>query len=236
MATGLRSSPVQPGTCGDHDGDGLIGVAEDEDMDNNFGTINAALAAVGQNGTVTVVEHGTFPETVRLQPVEGASVTLEAAPGVRANLDAVVQGQAGNAERATRPGIYVKGCAACRVTVRNLAIRNFTRGVNVVGRSRVVLQRLRVDGNLHYGISAVDRSRIAIHGSSVNATGYRKDAAGVAKARPGIGIRIGEEARAFIGYTQVTYSRSAGIKARRSRVELRRVDTFGNHPNLALRR
>ena len=234
-ATGLRNSPVEPGTCGDHDGDGLIGAAEDGDLDNNYGTITAALTAVAQNGTVTVVEDGTFPEAVRLTPIEGGSVTLEAAPGVRANLDAVVQGQAGNAERAVEAGVAIKGCEECRVTIRNLGIRNFARGVNVRGRSSVLMQELRADGNLHHGIIARGRARVTISGSSVNATGYRKDAAGVAEASPGVGIRIRDVARALITHTQVANSRSAGIKARRSHVELRHVDAFGNSPNLALR-
>ncbi len=62
-ATGLRQSPVEPGTCGDYDGDGRIGMAEDNDGDNNFGTINAALTAVAQNGRVTIVANGTYGES-----------------------------------------------------------------------------------------------------------------------------------------------------------------------------
>ncbi len=37
---------VTPGTCGDYDGDGRVGTAEDTDeADRVFGTINAALGA-----------------------------------------------------------------------------------------------------------------------------------------------------------------------------------------------
>ena len=234
-ATGLRTSPVEPGTCGDYDGDGLIGAAEDEDLDNNFGTINAGLEAVAQNGTVTIVTNGTFPEAVRLTPVEGASVTLEAAPGVRATLDAVVQGQAGNADRATQSGIHVRGCGGCQVTVRNLATRNFARGLAIHGQSNVLLVGVRAEGNLNYGIKAMDRARLTVRSAVVNATGYRKDAAGVAKAEPGIGVRILDDARASLHNATVSNSRDAGIKARRDNVLLRDVQLFGNHPNLVLR-
>lgn len=226
---------MEPGTCGDYDGDGLIGTAEDEDLDNNFGTINAGLEAVAQNGTVTIVSNGTFPEAVRLTPVEGASVTLEAAPGVRASIDAVVQGQAGNADRATQTGILVRGCSECQVTVRNITARNFARGVAVRGRSQVLLFGIRAEGNLNYGIKAMDRARLTMRRAVVNATGYRKDAAGVAEAKPGIGVKISEAAKASIYHATVSNSRDAGIKAKRDNVVLRDVQLFGNHPNLKLR-
>lgn len=234
-ATGLRMSPVEPGTCGDYDGDGLIGVAEDEDLDNNFGTITGGLEAVAQNGTVTIVSNGTFPEAVRLTPTEGASVTLESAPGVRATIDAVVQGQAGNADRANQSGIHVRGCSECQVTVRNITTRNFARGVSVHGRSHALLVGIRAEGNLNYGIKAVERARLTVRSAVVNATGYRKDAAGVAKAEPGIGVRIADEAKASIYNATVSNSRDAGIKADRNKVLLRDIQVFGNHPNLVLR-
>lgn len=235
-ATGLRKSPVQPGTCGDYDGDGLIGAAEDEDLDNNFGTITAALEAVAQNGLVTIVQNGTFPEAVRLTPTEGGSVTLEAAPGVKATVDAVVQGEAGNAERIAEPGIFVRGCRQCRTTVRNIGVRNFARGVSVRGASSVLLQGIRANGNLHHGISGLDRARMTIRGTTVTATGFRKDAAGVAEAKPGIGIRIGGRAKASIVQSVISNNRAAGIKADRDNVTLRRNQVFGNNPNFALRR
>lgn len=110
-ATGLQTSPVPPNSCGDYDGDGNIGAAEDGDGDNNYGTISAALDAVGQNGRVTIVTSGAFPEVVRLNPVDGANVSLVAAPGVDANIDAVVQGNAGSGDRQNAPGIIIDGCA-----------------------------------------------------------------------------------------------------------------------------
>src|SRR5918993_3800996 len=65
---------VTVGTCGDFDGDGRIGTAEDTDgADRIFGTLNAALgpgtgAAAGtganHNGRITIVTSGRFAETL----------------------------------------------------------------------------------------------------------------------------------------------------------------------------
>lgn len=140
-ATGLQTSPVPAGTCADYDGDGNIGEAEDDDGDNNYGTIGAAVEAVANNGRVTVVANGTFPETVMLAPTEGANLTLEAAPGVDANIDAVVQGDPGSADRQAAPGIVIDGDHDTRVTVRNLMTRNWTDGVLVKGYSHAALDR-----------------------------------------------------------------------------------------------
>src|SRR6185295_8448403 len=63
---------VSPGTCGDFDGDGRIGTAEDTDgADRIFGTLNAAIgpgtgAAAGTganyNGKLIIVTSGRFAE------------------------------------------------------------------------------------------------------------------------------------------------------------------------------
>src|SRR5687768_12969205 len=65
---------VAPGTCGDFDGDGRIGTAEDTDgADRIFGTIFAAIgpgtgAAAGtganHNGLVLIVRSGRFAEPI----------------------------------------------------------------------------------------------------------------------------------------------------------------------------
>ena len=79
---------VPPGTCGDFDCDGRIDVAEDTDnaTDRIFGTINAALAGANgganQNGRVTIVTSGRFPEVVNITAANG-NVTLEGRPAWR---------------------------------------------------------------------------------------------------------------------------------------------------------
>lgn len=154
-ATGLQTSPVPAGTCGDYDGDGNIGMAEDDDGDNNYGTIGAAVAAIANNGRVTIVANGIFPETVTLAPTDQANVTLEAAPGIDANIDAVVQGDAGSGDRQGQPGIVVDGCNTCRVTVRNIMTRNWTVGVLVKGHSHVALDDIRAESNVNYNVQVI---------------------------------------------------------------------------------
>src|ERR1700755_2044304 len=155
---------VAPGTCGDFDGDGRIGSAEDTDgADRIFGTINAALgtgtgAAAGtginHNGRVVIVTSGRFHESVYIgQNQCGAgcpgaaspgNVTLEAAPGVDATIDAQFQGDpaGGNATRLAVNGItvaYIPNTLAGvgrLVILRNLTVRNFTKGAEVSHNAR----------------------------------------------------------------------------------------------------
>ncbi len=235
-ATGLMNSPVLNGTCGDYDGDGRIRMAEDLDGDNNFGTINAALAAVAQNGRVTIVANGTFPEVVVLKPTEGGNVSLEAARGVDANIDAVVQGEPGNEERATRPGIVIRGCDECRTIVRNVMVRNWRVGILVRRDAHAILDEVRVENNLDYGIHAVGRSRVTITDSDVSATGFRKGTAGVGEADPGRGVEFEDRSRGSIVDTTVSGSADAGISVlNRARLEIRNVHVFDNHPNFRFR-
>lgn len=230
-ATGLRTSPVPPGTCGDYDGDGNIGAGEDGDGDNNYGTIGAALAAVAQNGRVTIVSDGVFPEVVTLNPADGANITLEAAPGVDANIDAVVQGADGNADRGGQPGIIVDGCNACRVVVRNVMTRNWTDGVIVQGASHVALDDVRAEGNTNYGIHVVGSARAVISDSEVNGNGFRKTGAGVSAPNPGGGIDFEDGTQGSIYNTTVSGSVDAGVSAPRRAVELDDVQSNDNNPN-----
>lgn len=234
MATGLQTSPVPPGTCGDYDGDGRIGAAEDADMDNTYGTISAAVTAVANNGRVMIVRSGTFPEAIRLTPTEGASIVLAAAPGVDAVVDAVVQGQPGNADRQKLTGIFVQACTACRVAVRNLTVRNWNDGIRLVGHSRALIDTVRAEGNLNFGVRASDSSRVTIRDSSIDATGYRKDATGANKPTHGMGLRLHRDALGSVYDTTISNSFAEGISAPRYRITLRDVQTFQNRPNIRL--
>jgi hypothetical protein len=234
-ATGLQRTVVPPGTCGDHDGDGRIGRSEDDDGDNTFGTINAAVDSVAHNGRVVIVASGTFPEQVTLQPVERASLTLEAARGVDANIDAVVQGEAGGAERSSVPGIIIDGCGDCRVVVRNITTRNWTEGIRVKGMSHAVLENINADGNLNFGIRVRGGSQVVVEKSSVTATGHRKDANGAGEANPGTGIKFTKNARGLVTKTIVSGSEAAGIDVHRRRVDRVSLRLFDNNPNRILR-
>lgn len=229
-----NGGPVPVGTCGDYDGDGRIGTDEDNDGDRVFGTINAANSAAGanNNGTITIVTSGTFPETVTLT----GNVTLQAAPGVDANLDAVLQGDPGNGARQAQPGIIVNAPANRYVVIRNITSRNWTSGIQVNGVSRVAIESCRSEHNINYGIEVNDSARVKVDKSEVNATGFRQSAAGDFPApfnpNPGIGISFEDNARGAVFRTEVSGSFRAGISDRsRGGVRLSDVYLFDNNPD-----
>lgn len=237
---GPNVTSVPPGTCGDFDGDGRIGSAEDTDntTDRIFGTITAALAAANgganQNGRVTIVTSGRFPEVVNITAANG-NVTLEAAPGVEANIDAVLAGDANNVARQAVPGIIVNAPDNRRVVIRNIVSRNWSDGILVMGNSHVTIDKCRLENNRDYGIRIIDAAKVSITNCQVNATGFRQ-APGVDNApNPGIGIEFEGRTSGNVSSTTVTGSFAAGIAADRSNqrnVRLSDVTVFDNNPDL----
>lgn len=234
-------SPVpHPGTCGDYDGDGMIGTAEDNDADRVFGTINGAnttgnaATRVNNNGTITVVTSGLFAETVTLT----GNVTLEAAAGVEANLDAVRQGDPGSAARQSQPGIVVDAPANRQVVVRNIQSRNWTSGFRIKNVSRVALEGVRAEHNINYGIEIDDSARVAISDSEVYATGRRVNPmtgdfpSAASRPNPGTGIEFDGNSTGTVFFTRVTGSFGAGIDANKNRVCLALVNVFDNDPDV----
>ena len=208
---------VAPGTCGDYDGDGLIGTAEDEDGDRVFGTINGANAATAtaanNNGTITIVTSGTFAEQVTLT----GNITLQAAPGVDANIDAVLQGDAGSTARQDTPGIIVNAPANRRVVIRNIASRNWTSGIQVNGESRVSIERCRLEHNVNYGIEVTGNAAVQIDKTEVLATGFRLNSGGIdfpttSTPAPGVGIAFEDNSRGSVFRTTVNGSFAAGLR------------------------
>ncbi len=231
VAPGLQTSAVPAGTCGDYDGDGKIGTAEDADGDNNYGSIGAAVTAVANNGKVTIVANGTFAETVTLAPTAGANITLEGAPGVDANIDAVVQGDPGSVGRQLAPGVIINGADDTRVTVRNIMTRNWTEGVVVNGQSHATLDQVRAENNITYGILVRDSAKVAISEADVSASGFRKNTGGVSTPKPGVGIEFEDSATGSIWKSVVTGSKSAGVSYDKQAVEIFEVQSFDNRPN-----
>jgi hypothetical protein len=218
----LQDTMVMPGTCGDHDGDARIGSAEDTDEpDRVFGTINAALGNVdlgatlnpttaAQNGAVLIVEDGVFPEVVTITAANG-NVSLSAAPGVEANVDAVSQGNAGSGGRQGAPGVIVDAPANRIVTLRNLISRNWTIGYDIRGASRVILDRVRAENNRDYGILVGGSARVAISDSHIASTGFRQ-APNVDNApQPGTGVEFEESSKGSIHDTTIAGSEAAGL-------------------------
>ena len=238
------------GTCGDYDGDGRIGTAEDTDgADRIFGTLNAALgpgagAAAGtginQNGTIIIVASGRFAEQLTIgatadTPNPG-NVTIEAIPGVTADIDAVLQGDpaGGNNTRQDGAGIYIKSPGQTRVIVRNLEVRNFRNGIRITGGAHATLENVRLSNNRDHGIVAEGKSRVAIIDCSVTATGFRVGPAINNTPSPGVGIEFKDDARGLIHSTTVTGSFAAGIKdsAAGTAFKLSHNRLFDNVPNL----
>ncbi len=236
------SSPViTPGTCGDYDGDGRIGTAEDTDGDRVFGTITAALGAGGgtganQNGRVVIVTSGTFAEVVSITAANG-NVTLEAAQGVEANVDAVLQGDPGNGARQQAPGIIVNAPADRFVTIRNIVSRNWTEGIRVSGSSKVLIDDCRIENNTNYGIRVQGHAKVKINNTQVSATGFRVGAADFPRVNtpnPGNGIEYEDDSSGLICNTCVTGSFRAGIENSTrddGDVRLQNVCVFNNNPD-----
>lgn len=226
-------SPVPaPGTCGDYDGDGRIGAAEDGDGDRVFGTITAAngTAGVANNGTITIVSSGLFAETVTIT----GNVTLEAAAGVEANVDAVRQGDARSGARQGQPGIIINAPANRHVTVRNIQSRNWTSGFQILGVSRVALEGVRAEHNVNYGIEIDEAAYVSISNSEVYSTGRRVNPmtgdfpSAANQPAPGAGIEFDGRSIGTVVSTRVAGSTGKGIDAGKNDVCLALVNVFDN--------
>lgn len=237
---------VPAGTCGDYDGDGRIGTAEDTDspFDRVFGTINAANSAAGanNNGMITIVASGTFPEVVTIT----GNVTLQGAPGVVANIDAVVQGEPGSGGRQNAPGIIINAPANRYVVIRNITSRNWTSGIQINGDSRVAIQNCKIENNVNYGIEVTGNARVAISNTEVHGSGFRQSPSGdfptTSNPNPGKGIEFDDNSSGSIFATTVSGSFAAGISdetggsphgrgRRNSNVCVFNSNVFDNHPN-----
>lgn len=218
---------VSPGTCGDFDGDGRIGTAEDTDgADFIYGTIQGALEAIDHNGKVVIVKSGRFHENVYIGQQQGlenpfgaitpGNVTLEAAPGVEASIDAFAQGDsaANNNTRASSAGVavnYTTNGSTRVVTIRNLEVRNFLNGITADNNTRIHIDNVRVENNLNTGIRISNNARAVISRAHVTGTGFRVSTAPVVPFS-GIGIFINQNAQARITDTIISHSAGFGLQ------------------------
>jgi Right handed beta helix region len=210
---------VAPGTCGDYDGDGRIGTAEDTDgADRIFGTINAALgpgtgAAAGTGilfeGTVTIVTSGRFAETI---VIPYGPLTIQAAPGVSADINAVLQGDpvGGNTARQAGTGINIDtNNDYYKIVLRNLTIRNFTTGVRIGGDARVTMDNCRLENNRDFGIRLAADGRLTAKDLRIASTGFRIPVS--APSTPGHAISFEGSSAGSIFHSQITGSFGAAI-------------------------
>ena len=193
-----------------------------------------------------IVASGTYPEIVAITAANG-NVTLEAVPGVEANIDAVLQGDAtppGNAGRQDAPGIVVNAPSDRHVVIRNIVSRNWRSGIRVLGDSHVTIDGVRIENNTDYGIEVRDNAAASITESDVQATGRRvggltpsspmNDFPRAAMPMPGAGISFSDDSSGTVWDTSVTDSFRAGIRADSGRQDVcvAQVNLFDNEPNL----
>ena len=234
LVEGNCDSPV-PGTtivtvntCGDFDGDGRIGTAEDTDgADRIFGTLGAALgpgtgAAAGtganQNGRIIIVKSGRFNEAVdvvtnsTLNITTAGHVQIEAAPGVEANIDAVFQGDpaGGNNVRQGAIGILVNIPAGSTVTLRNLTVRNFLIGLRQTGSGRLLVENCRFDNNRDFGLQILNTSHLILSHSQVVANGRRVGTADN-NTNFGHGLQFADAAGGLLSNSLIVNNLRAGI-------------------------
>ncbi len=236
----LANHPVLVEGEADFDGDGRIGVDEDNDgLDQVFGTINAALGAANrganQNGHVIIVTSGRFLEVVNITAANG-DVTLQAAPGVEAEIEAVRAGDAaGNVQRQAAPGIIVNAPGNRIVTIRNIVSRNWTDGILVSGSSRVIIDNCRVEHNKDYGIHVTDSAKATITNSQVIGSGFRNGAGIVNTPTPGIGIEFEGASSGVVAATTISGSFAAGVANATGNTQAVKIANtavvFDNNPN-----
>lgn len=221
----------------DFDGDGLLGMDEDLDGDQVFGTISGGLAGVSQNGRVTVVTSGRFHEQAVI--TAAGAVVLEAAPGVEATLEAFQApgSTPGNPERQGQPGLIIDSNGDFPVVVRNIGSRNWTVGVQVLGASRVTLDGVRADSNTDYGIQIGGIATVAVRNADIAGSGFRRSGTeGILPPNPGIGIAFQGSSSGAVTDSVIAHSAAAGIANQtgspQAVIALR--NTFvGNSPDLS---
>jgi len=233
----------------DFDGDGRVGQAEDNDgpagdpLGLTFGTIGGCLGAVngaiGQNGVCQIVTSGNFLEVVNITN----QVTIEAAPGVVANIEAFVApvdprlkefpaAAADPFALQAAPGIIVNSPDDRYVVLRNLVVTNWTDGIRIMGSSHVLLDNVRVDHNISNGVNVLDQAKVAIRNSQITSTGYRLNPRTgnfptANPPTPGIGINFQGNSRGEIRNSVISGNFDDGLNVTRgARVSVLRRDNL----------
>ena len=227
LVEGNCDSPV-PGTtilpnggpCGDFDGDGRIGTSEDTDgLDRIFGTLEAAIgpgtgSAAGRganyNGTVTIVTSGRFYPLSGLSIPDAVSgpthLTIEAAPGVLAAIDAVFQGDpaGGNTQRQNIAAVNITATGLDdRIVLRNLVFRNWTEGVRSSGGATVTIDNCKFERNLDYAIRALGSTLLIVYESTIVDTGFRVGGNVPTAPLPGRGISFEGSSRGLVAKSSI---------------------------------
>ena len=183
--------------------------------------------------TLFIGQSGFFPGLGTATP---GNVTIQAAPGVNAEIDAILQGDpaGGNTARSNSTGItilYPPGFTSV-VTLRNLTIRNFAEGVAAVLSSRVHLDRCRIENNLNHGIHVIDNTLVTITNSTITANG-RRTGLGSSVASPGNGLTAENNAQVRTSDSTFAHNVAAGIfSGPTTNVSLYKIGTYFNGTNV----
>jgi hypothetical protein len=177
------------------------------------------------SSTITIYDAASGP----------TNVTIEAAPGVDANIDAVLQGDpaGGNASRQNIAGIHVIATGDDdRIVLRNLVFRNWLEAIRVNGGARVTIDNCRFEHNLDYAIRAMGTSMVIVHESTISDTGSRFGAGVGNFAVPGRAVSFEGSSRGLVAKTQIVHSKAEAISNASSlgttAVQYYQVVTSGN--------
>jgi len=183
-----------------------------------------------------------FVETV----VISGQVTIEAAPGVLAGIEAfVAPPDARRQEFPTAaadplalqaaPGIVINSPDDRYVILRNLTVTNWTTGIMIGGNSHVILDRVRVDHNINNGILVSDNAEVLIQNSQITSTGFRVNP-GTGNfptdnaPMPGKGVVFQDRSQGRITDTTISGNFDDGLdRDRRARVQMDNVTFFDNN-------
>jgi parallel beta-helix repeat protein len=165
-------------------------------------------------------------------------VIIQAAPGVNAEIDAVLQGDpaGGNTARQNGPGIFVVYNAGTQstVTLRNLTIRNFLDGISIWVSSKVIIDRCRIEHNRDHGVRVQDAAKVVIVNSTVSSNGRRIPVSGPSSPGNGITANACSTCEVRVAETTVSHNVGAGIAGTAPAViQLFKVSAYFNSPNIA---
>jgi hypothetical protein len=217
------------GVSGDYDGDGLVGTSEDTDnaIDRIFGTLTFALGnlngtGANANGHIIIVTSGRFAEalTINLSPTAGGVQIIEAAPGVQANIDAVLQG---NVRPAPLDGATLQASTGLTINdtntfpspksvlLRNLVLRNWQVGVRTTGVARVTMTNCRLDSNVQHGVLVTGMGCFEMTNCQVSTSGMRFPTPGIGGQNPGNGITFQDATFGSLYNNTITSNLGVGV-------------------------
>ncbi len=230
------TTSTAPGTCGDYDGDGRIGTAEDIDGDKVFGSIYEATNVVNfdpNGGIVSIVTSGNFTGQINISGRRG-TVTLQAAPGVQATVDNALLLPGSDTDLDFPFSISIESSSDRYVVLRNLTFRYcLFSAIDVRGDARVAIEGCHLENNEDVGINVNDNARVTISHTKVFASNNGQT---MVNSASGAGILFSNNSSGSIFQTTVSGTRGVGISNRTGRANAvcaYLVNVFDNTTNFS---